>query len=468
MSTPATTITTPQKMSPSQFAVLLFFAGGPTPKAQGIRIAPGMITDQSCTKRGWLVEIEEHPYKRTTHAGLEAAGLYIDQHDGHATDIQEGRWHCHTCRVYQAPHHARPTPATPSEVADIHLWTGLGSQHHAVCGEPVADLKTAPDIADVTCPKCKGTHAEYAAELRTELGRFANREAPYDQPATAGPLVDAQVRRHFGITRDDAAAVLQHIAGASDEAVAVADAYREVGGEVDPQTLLEAHGVGDELVLGLIDRLATGDPITRHGNGIWFAFHEPTCTMAPMPTEVVTETIQRGYAKIYTSHDKTLVSLHLPGAFDRENSLLSEPPDELFPLHGHLGKATLCGFRPNRDVGPCLRHKLHHTLTVADVQIHGRRVADYSSGTGTRGYHRCAGHRTTNAAGYVVRQTLDLERRQIGTDGEVGVDVAVYPSKLGRSYDPAYGRALDAARLIRSIGQSYAVIDTLYHCGHRL
>lgn len=78
---------------------------------------------------------------------------------------------------------------------------------------------------------------------------------------------------------------------------------------------------------------------------------------------------------------------------------------------------------------------------------------------------RCDGHRTDNTAGYVVRHTIDNGSTIINPDdsARVGVDVwAVACAPHWGNYD----QALTAARRYRQ-GRSYAVIDTLYLCGHR-
>lgn len=93
------------------------------------------------------------------------------------------------------------------------------------------------------------------------------------------------------------------------------------------------------------------------------------------------------------------------------------------------------------------------------VSSNGRLRSDHAS--------RCQGsHRTDDAVGYVVRRTLDNDGDAVprpGQDGALGVDVYAVACQPGWGN---YDKAVTAARAYRS-GRSYAVVDTLYRCGHR-
>lgn len=136
-----------------------------------------------------------------------------------------------------------------------------------------------------------------------------------------------------------------------------------------------------------------------------------------------------------------------------------------------------------------------HDPDVRAQQIDGRAVADYTSDEGRdrhgkcplsfcqaepgescvssngrlrsdHGPRSCDGHRTDNTAGYVVRRTLDEAGDLVhdpATPDRVGVDVYAVACEPGWGH---YDKALTAARAYRS-GRSYAVVDTLYRCGHR-
>lgn len=108
---------------------------------------------------------------------------------------------------------------------------------------------------------------------------------------------------------------------------------------------------------------------------------------------------------------------------------------------------------------------LDHTPAVHAQVVDGRPVADYTP-MDEGDARRCGGHRTDNTAGYVVRRTLaedgDTILRTGGTGG-VGVDVyAVACEARWGNYD----KALIAARQYRT-GRGWAVVDTLFRCGHR-
>lgn len=105
-----------------------------------------------------------------------------------------------------------------------------------------------------------------------------------------------------------------------------------------------------------------------------------------------------------------------------------------------------------------------HTVFRAIV-IAGLPVAAYTS-INVGEARRCDGHRLDNTAGYVVRHTID-DNGQVITHPDdadrVGIDVwAVACTPQWGNYD----QALTVARGHRE-GRSYAVIDTLYRCGHR-
>lgn len=59
--------------TPAQLATIVYFNGGPTPQQQGVRIT--QATYDACERRGWVEQISEWPYRRTTDAGRRAAGL---------------------------------------------------------------------------------------------------------------------------------------------------------------------------------------------------------------------------------------------------------------------------------------------------------------------------------------------------------------------------------------------------------
>lgn len=99
------------------------------------------------------------------------------------------------------------------------------------------------------------------------------------------------------------------------------------------------------------------------------------------------------------------------------------------------------------------------------LAIDGRPVTAYTC-MNTGDARRCDGHSTNNTAGYVVRHTID-DNGQVITHPDhadrVGVDVwAVATTPQWGNYD----QALIVVRGYRE-GRSYAVIDTLYRCGHR-
>jgi len=90
-----------------------------------------------------------------------------------------------------------------------HLWTG--QVDYAVCFQDITSTPYtfgSPEIAEVTCPVCRFRYDRYAAELRTELAKFAKGEPPYDlstitltAPLDNGAGVDF-VRWQVAITPD--------------------------------------------------------------------------------------------------------------------------------------------------------------------------------------------------------------------------------------------------------------------------
>lgn len=51
----------------------------------------------------------------------------------------------------------------------------------------------------------------YTAELREELGKFANHEAPYNQEYVHKPQQEARIRKMLGMDAADVEAVINHI-----------------------------------------------------------------------------------------------------------------------------------------------------------------------------------------------------------------------------------------------------------------
>lgn len=387
------------------------------------------------------------------------------------------------------------------DLEPVHLHTGLGDPDHAVCGEPIADRKTAPHIADVTCDGCKTEYANYSIALRNELQRFANREGEYatEQPAARGAA------RQLGMDAADVEAVQRHLAALPDEkpeplvrrdldeaegyaslreAIAVTDAYREVGGEVDSQTadaatvarnltltdgptrptpeqIQTAAGhqpTGDQVdqaiaeyeddmgitrnVLELIEVLADGNTVYRYPRSPWQVLRV-NIPNTPVSARTVEAALERHALRTHTN-PSGMVTLHLPAAGPADTTLLPPPPED-------------AQTPPERTL-------------VDNIVVAGRRVGEYLTDTRSGNYRSCDQHRNYNAVGYVVRWTVGdngmiLDR---GEDG-VGVDIAVFPAKLETGFDPAYTRALGLAKRIRAGGnhKAWAVVDLLWPCGHR-
>lgn len=126
--------------SPSQAAAIAYFHNG---TRSGVRFNQASYT--ACEREGWIEPIDDFPFHRATDDGIRAIGL-------------------------EPP---------------VHLHTGFVVDGKAVCGERVTEqTKTATDIDKTTCVRCAAAHNTYRDGLKVELGKFARREAPYDQ-ATA-------------------------------------------------------------------------------------------------------------------------------------------------------------------------------------------------------------------------------------------------------------------------------------------
>lgn len=156
-------MTVTAKPTTAQAAVIAYFHDGTKPT-----VRTNQATDTVCLRNGWTENIDKFPFARATDAGIRAIG--------------------------------RETPT--------HLYTGLGEDAKAVCGEQVGEqTKTATSIDGTTCRACTAAYEHYRAELGTELGKFTRREAPYDQEPEAGPKADARVRRQLGMDAAVVAAV---------------------------------------------------------------------------------------------------------------------------------------------------------------------------------------------------------------------------------------------------------------------
>lgn len=66
-----------KKPSRAQLADLIFYAGGPTPRQQGVRI--NGHTTPSCVEAGWLTPTDESPFNAVTDAGREILREYGHQ-----------------------------------------------------------------------------------------------------------------------------------------------------------------------------------------------------------------------------------------------------------------------------------------------------------------------------------------------------------------------------------------------------
>lgn len=162
-------MTVTAKPTTAQAAVIAYFHDGTKPT-----VRTNQATDTVCLRNGWTENIDKFPFARATDAGIRAIG--------------------------------RETPT--------HLYTGLGEDATAVCGEQVGEqTKTATSIDGTTCRACTAAYEHYRAELGTELGKFARGEAPYDQEAEVTPTADAQARRQLGMDADDVAAVAVAVTG---------------------------------------------------------------------------------------------------------------------------------------------------------------------------------------------------------------------------------------------------------------
>ncbi|TDC34227.1 hypothetical protein E1211_17935 [Micromonospora sp. 15K316] len=109
-----------------------------------------------------------------------------------------------------------------------------------------------------------------------------------------------------------------------------------------------------------------------------------------------------------------------------------------------------------------------HDPDVLAQVVADRPVADYTPTT-ARDARSCDGHSTRNQVGYVVRRTIGDNGQRLtdpATPDRLGVDVYAVACQPGWGN---YDKALAAARPYRSMrqGGSWAVIDTLYGCGHR-
>ncbi|TDC34231.1 hypothetical protein E1211_17955 [Micromonospora sp. 15K316] len=186
--------------SSSQAALIRYFYDGTRPAVRA-----NQATYAVCEREGWIVRIEGFPFHRATDAGLRAIEL-------------------------EPP---------------VHLFTGMGETPNAVCGEQVTDAtRTAPSIDTTTCPICRADYEEYRKTLTAELGKFARREAPYDQEPATEPT---RARQQLGM---DAAAVLDHLAPANDADDAV---YRDKfddtaeAAEDETQGLIDTDGEGTQV-----------------------------------------------------------------------------------------------------------------------------------------------------------------------------------------------------------------------------